>query len=95
METKEYNITRSFSRKLNLGAYGGQRFENIDLFAAHGDTLPSGASEEDARKLSEELHRRCVAEVNTTVQEIVKKLQEDKLKVQQEEVTKKSGKTPF
>lgn len=60
-EPKEYTITRSYSRKLNLGNY-----QTADFFASNSDSLLN-PTEDEIKKLSQKLHYRSQEQVEADV----------------------------
>jgi hypothetical protein len=52
-------ITRSFSRKLNMAAYGGNQYESGDFFCA--STVECEAK--DADSVAADVHQFCVDQV--------------------------------
>ena len=87
-ETNEIRITRSYSRKVDSALYGGNRYEVVDFFASYSDTLPKDAPDGDQLKLSQELHRKALADVEKSVTEFIEGLAE-KTKVALIEADKK------
>lgn len=57
MELKT-TISRSYTRKVNLGNY-----ETIDIFCARNRELPMATDEKTIKQVSEELFAMCVADV--------------------------------
>jgi len=87
-DNSEISISRSYSRKLSLKNYGGEQYEMCEMFASYSDTLPKGTPDGDQFKLSQELHRRAVADVEKAVTEYISGLAE-KTKVALIEADKK------
>src|SRR3990167_5256122 len=88
METNEITISRSAQRSINLKNYGGPEYENTTFFCSYSDTLPKEASDGDQFKLSQELHRKALADVEKAVIEFIDGLAE-KTKVDLIEADKK------
>lgn len=63
----KYTISRSFSRKINLG-----NFENIDLWASHSQEVPVETSLEEKKKISEGLFTSARLEVEDALIEFRK-----------------------
>lgn len=71
---KSVDITRSFSRKLNMAAHGGEQYETIDLsctMTAHE------VDAEDMKVVSKGLYNACKSEVEASVKEIDSASEED------------------
>lgn len=67
------DITRSYSRKLNMAAHGGQQYETIDLFSSRtAKDVPADEQEE----VSASLYAACVEEVESQIKEIDANLEE-------------------
>jgi len=67
------DITRSYSRKLNMSAHGGQQYETIDLYASR---TAKDVPVEDSKKVSDALYKMCVDEVEAQVAEIDNEVKE-------------------
>lgn len=71
------DITRSYSRKLNMSAHGGKQYETIDLFSSR---TAKDVPVQDAQKVSDALYKMCVDEVEAQVNELdneVKEVEEE------------------
>jgi len=56
-------ISRSYSRKINLGNY-----EVADFFSSRSQEIDEGAPLEEQIKISHELHALCIAEVEREIE---------------------------
>ena len=77
------DITRSYSRKLNMAAHGGQQYETIDLFSSRtAKDVPA----EEQEEVSAALYQACVDEVEAQVKALDSEVEDE------EEAPKKSKK---
>ena len=78
------DITRSYSRKLNMAAHGGQQYETIDLFSSRtAKDVPA----EEQEEVSAALYQACVDEVEAQVKALDSEVEEE-----EEEAPKKAKK---
>ena len=71
----ELSITRSYSRKLNMSAYGGKQYETADLSATRtAHNVPVDSS----KQVSEDLYQQCVEEVEASIDAIANEIDEIK-----------------
>ena len=73
MKNLKYQISRSFSRKVNLGGY-----ENADFFSSHSQEIPVEINGEERKKISETLFISAKLEVEAAIIEFRNKLIEKK-----------------
>lgn len=71
-EDTKYDITCSYSRKLNLGSYGGPQFETVDILCSK--TLTNVPATEE-QKVTKHLHELCQLSVENRVEEIKTEIQ--------------------
>ncbi len=57
------NISRSFTRKLNLG-----NFESADFFSSRSQEIPEGTSQKEQREISQELFALAMADVAEAIE---------------------------
>ena len=77
------DITRSYSRKLNMAAHGGQQYETIDLFSSRtAKDVPA----EEQEEVSAALYQACVDEVEAQVKALDSEVEDE------EEAPKKAKK---
>lgn len=74
-EEREIEITRSFSRKLNMSAHGGKQFETADISCTITAKAPSSSYE----KVSGNLDKICQAEVQKTIDAIDNAVEEEEV----------------
>lgn len=68
------DITRSYSRKLNMAAHGGQQYETIDLFSSRtAKDVPA----EEQEEVSAALYQACVDEVEAQVKALDSESEEE------------------
>ncbi len=66
-ELETVDITRSYARKLNMGAHGGAQYETLDLFSSlTAKNVPIA----EAKTVSLELYESCKAEVEKEIKKI-------------------------
>lgn len=61
------DVTRSYSRKLNMSAYGGKQYETADL---HSSRTAKDVPMSEAKIVGLELHALCVAEVDAVIKQV-------------------------
>ena len=74
MENYKKTISRSYSRKISLQCYGGNRFEMMDFFASYGEEFPKDASREELQRSSALLYDEARSEVEQAVKQETDKL---------------------
>jgi|TARA_Y100000310_G_C20689413_1_gene821222 hypothetical protein len=67
-------ITRSYSRKIQLENYGGNKYESADFFASWKEEIPDGTSSKDEKKISDELFRCAKQDVNDSIHKSIKEM---------------------
>jgi len=88
-EVKLIDITRSYSRKLNMGAHGGKQYETLDLFASR---TAKDVPVEDSAQVSKDLYKMCIEEVEEVI-EMLDSNEEEIKKTEVETPKKKVMKT--
>ncbi len=84
-EIEAMDITRSFSRKLNMAAHGGKQYETADIFASRTvKDVPVDSQEE----VGIELFKMCQEEVDQTIRALDGEALEES-EVEDKPVTKK------
>ena len=61
------SITKSYSRKLNLAAYGGPQYESADFFESRNYSWFIEPTQEQIDQKGRELFRQCYNEVEAQV----------------------------
>lgn len=68
-------ITRSFTRKIQMEALGGNRFESVDIFASYKQTdIPEQTSKEDLEMISEALYLMSKRDVEKSIDNFANEL---------------------
>ena len=61
-------ITRSFTRKVQMEALGGNRFESVDFFASYKQTdIPEETPDKDLEMISEALYLMSKRDVENSL----------------------------
>ena len=62
-------ISRSFTKKINLSYYGGNKYETCDFFCSRKVEIPDETDDKAKRNLSQSLSQQCIDDVNKSIKE--------------------------
>jgi len=65
-------ITRSYSRKIQLQNYGGNKYESADFFSSWKEEIPDGTSSKKEKEISDELFRCAKQDINDSIHAHIK-----------------------
>lgn len=84
-------VTRSYTRKVQLEHLGGNKYESVDLFASYKQLeIPDDTTDEQLKKISDDLYLKSVADVEGEIKNIEKVINWKEHETQEEFLTRLS-----